>query len=72
MILYVESNVSCLCEAKARSRAARYHYLSSTPPNPDKLANTPAPPPLKGPINVLYKILKEVLASAAKAELAGL
>jgi hypothetical protein len=71
MILYVESDASYLCEAKARSRAAGYHYLSSTPPNPDKLADAPAPP-LNGPINVLCKILCKILSSAVEAELAGL
>jgi hypothetical protein len=71
MVLYVESDASYLCEAKACSRAAGYHYLSSTPPTPDKLADTAAPP-LNGPVNVVCKILKEVLSSAAEAELAGL
>jgi hypothetical protein len=57
---------------KARSRAAGYHYLSSRPINPDQ---TPLPtdpdPPNNGVIHVRCHIMREVLSSAAKAELAG-
>ena len=67
MILYVESDASYLSVSKARSRAAGYHYLSDKVDNPSKQQ-----PPLNGPVNILCKILKNVLSSAAEAELAGL
>jgi hypothetical protein len=73
MILYVESDASYLCESKARSRAAGYHYLSTKRANPDNPPSADDPqPPLNGPINVVSKVLREVLSSAAEAELAGL
>jgi hypothetical protein len=73
MQLYIESDASYLCESKARSRAAGYHYLSSKHKNPNNPpSNDETPPPLNGPINVVSKVLREVLSSAAEAELAGL
>ncbi|GAX14227.1 hypothetical protein FisN_1Hu418 [Fistulifera solaris] len=66
MILHIESDASYLSETKARSRAAGYHYLSSTPSTSD------TPPPFNGPIAVHSTILKEVVSSAAEAELAAL
>ncbi|CAJ1934140.1 unnamed protein product [Cylindrotheca closterium] len=68
MHLYIESDASYLSESKARSRAAGYHYLG---PAPTDLKNI-TPPPRNGAISVPCKILKNVLASAAEAELAGL
>ncbi len=67
MILYVESDASYLSVSKARSRAAGFHYLSDKVDNPSKQQ-----PPMNGPVNILCKILKNVLSSAAEAELAGL
>jgi hypothetical protein len=67
MVLYVESNASYLSVSKARFRAVGYHYLSNKAGNPSKQQ-----PPLNGPVNILCKILKNVLSSAAEAELAGL
>jgi hypothetical protein len=67
MILYVESDASYLSVSKARSRAAGFHYLSGKVNNP-----ATHQPPLNGPVNILCKILKNVLSSAAEAELAGL
>ncbi|GAX19836.1 hypothetical protein FisN_11Lu298 [Fistulifera solaris] len=66
MILHIESDASYLSETKARSRAAGYHYLSS------KQTTTDTPPPFNGPIAVHSTILKEVVSSAAEAELAAL
>jgi hypothetical protein len=61
---------SKLSETKARSRFAGYHYVSTKLTDPTK---PPADqPPLNGPINVPCKILKEILSSASKVELAGL
>jgi hypothetical protein len=73
MVLYVESDSSYLSKTKAHSRVAGYHYLSTAPAAPLKAPMPDAPPhPLNGPINVPCKILREVLSSAAKAELGGL
>jgi hypothetical protein len=72
MILWVESDASYLSESKARSRFAGFHNLSSCPnpdrpPKPDNL-----PPALNGAINVPSKILRKIVSSASKGELAGL
>jgi hypothetical protein len=70
MVLHVESDASYLSAAKARSRAAGYHFLSdrpSDPPDPNA-----APPMANGAINVLCTVMREVVASAAEAELAAL
>ncbi|KAI2500610.1 Reverse transcriptase (RNA-dependent DNA polymerase) [Fragilaria crotonensis] len=73
MVLHVESDASYLSAPKSRSRAAGYHYLSSRPPDPTKPPPANAtPPPGNGAINVLCQILKEVVSSAAEAELAAL
>jgi hypothetical protein len=73
MCLYVDSDASYLTAPKARSRAAGYHYLSSRPVDPTL---PPAPtdrlPPTNGAINVFCQILREVVSSAAEAELAAL
>jgi hypothetical protein len=70
MVLHVESDASYLSEAKARSRAAGYHYLSSTPMTTPQ-SSDPSPPH-NGAITIISQIMKEVLSSAAEAELAGL
>ena len=67
MVLHVESDASYLSEAKAKSRYAGYHYLSIDP----KGKNIPYPP-LNAPVLVSANIIKETVASAAEAELAGL
>ena len=73
MVLWVESDASYLTAPKARSRAAGYHYLSSRPPHPDKAPNPDdPPPPSNGAISILCQIMREVLSSAAEAELAAL
>jgi hypothetical protein len=68
MHLYIESDASYLSESKARSRAAGYHYLGPAPTDLKNITQTPR----NGAIAVPCKILKNVLASAAEAELAGL
>ena len=47
MILHVESDAAYLNEAKARSTAGGYHYLSTLMQDPLQ------PPPLNGPVYVL-------------------
>jgi hypothetical protein len=73
MCLHIDSDASYLSTPKARSRAAGYHYLSRRPQNSTK---APAPtdplPPTNGAINVFCQIMREVVSSAAEAELAAL
>jgi Reverse transcriptase (RNA-dependent DNA polymerase) len=66
MILHVASDASYLSEDGAKSRAAGYHFLSA---HPDKNHKNP---PSNGAITVFCQILREVVSSAAEAELAGL
>jgi len=70
MILHVDSDASYLSAPKARSRAGGYHYLSSKPPDPPD-PDAP-PPPFNGAITILCQIMREVVSSAAEAELAAL
>mmetsp|Transcript_36381 Transcript_36381/g.51432 ORF Transcript_36381/g.51432 Transcript_36381/m.51432 type:complete len:150 (-) Transcript_36381:17-466(-) len=73
MILHADSDASYLSCPKGRSRAAGYFYLSNKPKDPDKAPTPGAPPPQNnGPISVYSNILREVLSSAAEAELAAL
>ena len=71
MVLWCDSNASYLSAPKARSRAARYHYLSNSP-SAHQLAAGKGIPMNNGAVHVMCSTLKEVMASAAKAELAGL
>ena len=64
MILHVDSDASYLSESKARSAAGGYHYLSNKPGN--------GPPAHNGAITVYCQVMREVLSSAAEAELAAL
>jgi hypothetical protein len=70
MVLHIESDASYLSAAKARSRSAGYHFLSDRPSDPPD--PTAAPPKANGAINVHCTVMREVLASAAEAELAAL
>jgi hypothetical protein len=70
MVLHIESDASYLSAAKARSRSAGYHFLSDRPRDPPD--PTAAPPKANGAINVHCTVMREVLASAAEAELAAL
>jgi hypothetical protein len=67
MVLHIDSDASCLSESKARSRAAGCHHLSS---HPDKLQGKP--PPFNGSVNILCSIMREIVSSAAEAELGAL
>ena len=70
MILHVESDASYLSEDEARSRAAGYFYLSNQTRNlqdPDA-----ASPLMNGAIHIFCRILQEVMASAAEAEIGAL
>jgi hypothetical protein len=70
MVLWIESDASYLSEPKGRSRAGGFHYLSDRPASPPATEDTP--PPINGPINVVCHIMREVLSSAAEAELGAL
>jgi hypothetical protein len=62
MVLAVHSNASYLSEPKARSRAGGHFFLSS---------DTTIPPNNGAVLNIAH-IIKNVMSSATKAELAGL
>ena len=68
MILHIHSDASYLSESHARSRAGGIFFLSSKPaPN-----MTPDPhKPLNGAIHITSTIMRNVLASAAEAEVAA-
>jgi hypothetical protein len=70
MILYIHSDGSYLSAPKARSRAGGHFFLSQHPTDPAK-----APlnrPRLNGPIHTTCHILRNVMASAAEAEVGAL
>jgi hypothetical protein len=69
MVLHIESDASYLSESKARSRYAGYQYLSS---RPSDTPHTDPIPPFNAAVHVPCQILREVVSSAAEAELAGL
>jgi len=69
MQLYTYSDSSYLSEPKARSRGAGFYYLSDTPADPN--IPPPHPPPLNGALHVVSKIMRNVMGSAAEAEIAA-
>ena len=70
MVLYIHSDGSYLSAPKARSRAGGHMFLSDTPINPNK---PPASrPTLNGPLHSTCHILRNVMASAAEAEVGAL
>ena len=66
MILAIESDASYLSVIKARSRAAGYFFLTNATVSPT------APLKPNGAVHVLCHIMREVLSSAAEAELGAL
>jgi hypothetical protein len=66
MQLAIESDASYLSAYNARSRVGGYHYLTSSVTDPSKPA-----PPKNGAVLVLSNILKNVVSSAAEAEIAA-
>ena len=67
MILYVDSDAAYLVLPNARSRFAGHFFLSNRVPDPFKI-----PPPPNGPIHTECRTIRNVVASAAEAETAGL
>ena len=70
MVLHIHSDASYLSAPKARSKVAGFFYLSSRPTNPKHPENDIVP--LNGPIHVVSKRLRNVMASATEAETGGL
>jgi hypothetical protein len=69
MILHIHSNGSYLSKPKARSRADGHFYLSDLSLSPNEQpTNTPTP---NGPIYSLSCIIRNVMGSAVKAEIAS-
>ena len=66
MILHIDSDASYLSEPRTLRRTGGTYYLSSLPTDLKK-SPTP-PPPANVPIRTEFRILKHVVASAAKAE----
>lgn len=62
MCLHVHSDVSYLSVPKARSRVGGHFFLSDHPDKPGILR-------INGPVHVISKIIKLVMASAAEAEI---
>ena len=69
MILWIESDAAYLVLPNARSRYAGHFYLSTLPPKGNL---TSYKPPTNGPIHTECRTIKNVVASAAEAETAGL
>jgi hypothetical protein len=69
MILHIHSDGSYLSEPKARSRAAGHYFLSDLSLDPSKPPTvTPTP---NGAIYSLSRIIRNVMGSAAEAEIAS-
>jgi hypothetical protein len=62
MVLAIHSDASYLSEPKARSRAGGHFFVSENTPDPND----------NGTIHTVAKIIKQVMSSAAEAELGGL
>ena len=67
MILAIESDASYLSVPQARSRAAGFFFLTTQPTDSTKNAV-----PANGPIHILCQTMREVMSSAAEAELGAL
>jgi hypothetical protein len=72
MVLRVHSDASYLCEPKARSRAGGHHFLTDMPVDPLRQPQSTDPtPPNNGAILTECRIIKNVMSSAAEAEMAA-
>ena len=63
MVLHVDSDAAYLVLPKARSRIARYYQLSDYPTKLDTI---------NGPLLIEYKTIRNVVTSAAEAEMGGI
>ena len=69
MVLHIHSDPSYLSEAKARRRAGGHFFLSNLSASPNKQPTKTLTP--NGPIYSLSQIIHNVMASAAKTEVAS-
>ena len=67
MVLHIHSDASYLSEPKSRSRAGGHYFLSDRSPVPSEPPKTT--PKLNGPIYSLSRIMRNVMGSAAEAEI---
>jgi hypothetical protein len=67
MVLHIHSDASYLSEPKARSRAGGHYFLSDL--STDPTVPPTSTPVLNGPIYTLSKIMRNVMGSAAEAEI---
>jgi hypothetical protein len=67
MILHVHSDASYLSESEARSRAGGLFFLGNHPTS----STLPLSPVINGAVHINSQIMKNVLASAAEAEVAA-
>ena len=65
MILHIQSDASFLSEPKAKSRGGGYFYLSNNTESPTEAKHN-------GPIYCFCQVLKNVLSSAAEAEMSAM
>ena len=70
MVLRVHSDASYLSAPKSRSKVGGFFYLSSRPQNPKKTELDSVP--LNGPVHVVAKRIRNVMASATEAETGAL
>ena len=70
MVLHIGSDASYISARKARSRVGGHHYLSSA--STDSTNHPIKDPPPNGPLHVVRSIMKNVMASAAEADIGGL
>ena len=66
MQLSIHSGMSYLSVSHARSRASGVHFLSEGPPNPKNPEDFV--PTVNNVILVVFKIMRNIMASAAEAE----
>ena len=70
MVLHTDTDASCLSLPEARSKTAAVHYLSD---RPEKHHQPPIKSPTKNrPIHVISRGIKNVVSSAAEAEIVGI
>ena len=70
MVLWVHSNASYLYLQKSQSIEVCMHFLRDKPPSPHDPTNFEAT--LNGIVYVVCKILRNIMTSAAEAELGAL
>jgi hypothetical protein len=69
-VLHIHSDASYLSAPEARSRAGGHHFLSSRPTDPTKAPSRQ--PTNNGSIHAECSVLRNVMASAAEAEIGAL